>query len=286
MSSTQSNTINQGGQRVDDVPIVQTKAKMIQSRGSASDFGMESMFQKSRQRQALADEDAPPMMSIYDIPAETYAESSPTGYQPRASLSDSVLARSSRTGSAFTSAEIHYVIVFGYPADKYSVTAEYFKSIGDTTDPDPNMQIMNCFRIGYRDFGEAMRAVKRNGEILGGSYMVGAKWADQARANELLSQSPSRGSILIPSNAEAPSNLMAVDEPSPSQYHPPTPSYGTPIRLAPATSAFRKVAPSPMQSQPKPTPGLATAQASPNTYLERSPSKGMLGQVSDLIFGW
>jgi hypothetical protein len=39
------------------------------------------------------------------------------------------------------------------------------------------MQITNCFRIGYRDFGEAMRAVKRNGEILGGSYMVGAKWA-------------------------------------------------------------------------------------------------------------
>jgi hypothetical protein len=39
------------------------------------------------------------------------------------------------------------------------------------------MQITNCFRIGYRDFGEGMRAVKRNGEILAGSYMVGAKWA-------------------------------------------------------------------------------------------------------------
>ena len=79
--------------------------------------------------------------------------------------------------AASTTAETHYVIVFGYPPDKYSVTTEYFKSIGDATDPDPNTQITNCFRIGYRDFGEAMRAVKRNGEILGGSYMVGAKWA-------------------------------------------------------------------------------------------------------------
>lgn len=79
--------------------------------------------------------------------------------------------------SVSTLAEIHYVIVFGYPPDKYSVTAEYFKSIGDTTEPDPNTQITNCFRIGYRDFGEGMRAVKRNGEILSGSYMVGAKWA-------------------------------------------------------------------------------------------------------------
>lgn len=95
----------------------------------------------------------------------------------QASVSDSALARQGRPGSAFASAEVHYVIVFGYPADKYSVTAEYFKSIGDTTDPDPNTQIMNCFRIGYKDFGEAMRAVKRNGEILGGSYMIGAKWA-------------------------------------------------------------------------------------------------------------
>lgn len=76
-----------------------------------------------------------------------------------------------------STAEIYYVIVFGYPPDKYSVTAEYFKSIGDTTDPDPNIQITNCFRIGYRDFGEGMRAVKRNGEILGGSYMIGVKWA-------------------------------------------------------------------------------------------------------------
>ena len=82
-----------------------------------------------------------------------------------------------RPVSTSTSNEVHYVIVFGYPPDKYSVTAEYFKSIGDTTDPDPNMQISNCFRIGYRDFGEGMRAVKRNGEILGGSYMVGTKWA-------------------------------------------------------------------------------------------------------------
>jgi hypothetical protein len=40
----------QGSQRVDEVPTVQTKAKLNHglSRGSASDFGMESMFEKSR----------------------------------------------------------------------------------------------------------------------------------------------------------------------------------------------------------------------------------------------
>jgi hypothetical protein len=40
----------QGKQRVDEAPVVQTKAKMNQilSRGASTDFGMDSMFQSSR----------------------------------------------------------------------------------------------------------------------------------------------------------------------------------------------------------------------------------------------
>jgi hypothetical protein len=69
------------------------------------------------------------------------------------------------------------VIVFGYPPDKYSVTVEYFKSLGAATEPEPNTEIVNCFRIGFRDPGEAARVVRRNGEVLGGTWMVGVKWA-------------------------------------------------------------------------------------------------------------
>jgi hypothetical protein len=75
-----------------------------------------------------------------------------------------------------------YIIVFGYPPDKYSLTAEYFQSLtgggsASVSDPDPHAEIVNCFRIGYRDPADAMRAVRKNGEVLGGSWMVGAKWA-------------------------------------------------------------------------------------------------------------
>jgi len=293
MSSAPSNALPQGSQRVDEVPTVQTKAKMNHalSRGAASDFGMESMFEKSRQRQNLADEDAPPMNSIYDIPNESYANPSSVRFQPRNSVTDTTLAfsRQTRPASTSTSAEIHYVIVFGYPPDKYSVTAEYFKSIGDTTEPDPNMQITNCFRIGYRDFGEAMRAVKRNGEILAGSYMVGAKWADQARANETLAQTVGRGLVSdTPVEPTSPSS-MAVDEVPPTHALVSTPSYGTPIRLAPSAAAFRKPGQSPTQGQQR---VVATRSAPPAVGLPsavpvgQSPGKGMLGQVSDLIFGW
>jgi nuclear pore complex protein Nup53 len=57
------------------------------------------------------------------------------------------------------------------------MTVEYFKSLGHSTDPDPNTEIVNCFRIGYHDPSDAMRAVRKNGEVLGGSWMVGTKWA-------------------------------------------------------------------------------------------------------------
>lgn len=40
----------QGNQRVDELPVVQTKAKINQAllRGSTNDFGMDSMFESTR----------------------------------------------------------------------------------------------------------------------------------------------------------------------------------------------------------------------------------------------
>ena len=70
-----------------------------------------------------------------------------------------------------------YVIVYGYPLDKYSITADYFRSLGDTTEPEQNPEIMNCFRVGYTNPVEAVRAIRKNGEILAGAWMVGVKWA-------------------------------------------------------------------------------------------------------------
>jgi nuclear pore complex protein Nup53 len=70
-----------------------------------------------------------------------------------------------------------YIVVFGYPQDKYSLTVEYFQSLGESTSADPHLEIVNCFRIGYKNPSDAMRAVRRNGETLGGCWMVGAKWA-------------------------------------------------------------------------------------------------------------
>ena len=72
-----------------------------------------------------------------------------------------------------------YVIVFGYPPDKYTATFEYFKSLGgesETTDATPHPQITNCFKLGFKNPGDALRAARKNGEVIGGTWMVGVKW--------------------------------------------------------------------------------------------------------------
>ncbi|KAG5644251.1 hypothetical protein DXG03_008789 [Asterophora parasitica] len=304
--SSQNTNAPQGNQRVDEAPIVQTKAKMNQilTRGSTSDFGMDSMFESTRQRQKLTDEDAPPTNSVDDIPSQFNLNSSPS-YQTRNSAQDTPsFARHSRRptpASPQPTKQPLYIIVFGYPADKYSLTVEYFQSLGAATDPDPHLEIQNCFRIGFNDPGDALRAVRKNGEVLGGSWMVGAKWADPAQAEALIGQPP----LALPESTSAASNAMSVDEPQ----SPVLPQkgaaaavpyqYGTPLKLAPSSSAFRRHDATPQQ--PPPTRGwgpiipvsiaqqqqqqqqAVQTQPTPSTG---TPNKSMLGQVSDLIFGW
>ncbi|KAJ7197726.1 hypothetical protein GGX14DRAFT_525969 [Mycena pura] len=280
-----------GAQRIDDPPVVQTKAKMNNafSRGPTSDFGMDSMFQSSRQRQALPDEDAPPMNSVNDIPTEMYADSGSSHFQPRSSTLTSSFARSRPKPSPVTSpSPMLYIIVFGYPSDKYSLTVEYFKSLGDASEPDPHVEIVNCFKIGYKDPADAMRAVRKSGEVLGGSWMIGAKWADAAQAEALLSQPVVRHTSPDPA-------AMVVDSPSAGPGAAAfggtlTPSLGTPIKLAPSSSAFKRagpggnIAPKPSSTPQAPhrTHDAAAAGATPGAPA----SKGLLGQVSDAIFGW
>ncbi|RPD64351.1 hypothetical protein L226DRAFT_544926 [Lentinus tigrinus ALCF2SS1-7] len=306
-----------GGAR-EDPPMVPTKAKLNHtfSGGSVSDFGMDSMFESSRQRprQTLADEDAPPTASVNDIINEI-PESTSSRFSQRnafeASQSRVSLFRSSHPATPKQPAQAPqqnaqpiYIIVFGYPPDKYSVTVEYFRSLGESTEAEQSSELLNCFRIGYLYPAEALRAVRKNGEILSGSWMVGAKWADPAQAEALLGPSLIRNATQSPEfvtaspdamsspspNMFASSSRMSVDElvprhGTPRGAEPSTPTVGTPIKLAPSASAFRRpgAGTSAVPAAVIPHTPILPASAS---GIQQSPSKGVLGQVSDLIFGW
>ncbi|KAF9038506.1 hypothetical protein BJ165DRAFT_1407658 [Panaeolus papilionaceus] len=302
MSAQQSTNAPQGNQRVDEVPVVPTKAKMNQilTRGSTTDFGMDSMFQSTRQRQPLADEDAPPTSSIHDIPTEVASDSG-APFQPRKTLNESSAFGASRrqqpTSMTAQSNLPVYIYVFGYPADKYSVTAEYFRSLGAITEAEAHPEVINCFRIGYKDAGDAGRVVRKNGDIINGTWMVGVKWADPVLAEGLTSPIGNNRAVFSANPGMSEGNDMAVDDDSFSlpRSSSGTPSVGTPIKLAPSTSAFRKHTGVPTSKPSTPhvrawgSNAIPTSNSAPgamNTTAQPSPSKSMMGQVSDLIFGW
>jgi nuclear pore complex protein Nup53 len=206
-----------------------------------------------------------------------------------------------------------YVIVFGYPPDKYTATLEYLKSLGgenETTDATPHSQITNCFRLGFRNPGDALRAVRKNGEVIGGSWMIGVKWAvshiyphvplrplmcdqDPQLAEATLGSSLTRGGIFnfgspTPGDLQVDTTVpMSIDDGFPATVTSPSsggfsnaPAFGTPIKLAPAGAAFRRAgAPSVRNTPTDPT------KTQPQNSLPPA-NKGVLGQVSEMIFGW
>ncbi|KAH9852117.1 hypothetical protein C2E23DRAFT_885988 [Lenzites betulinus] len=323
MSANQSSSSPPSGARHEDPPMVQTKAKLNHtfSGGAIADFGMDSMFESSRQRprQTLADEDAPPTASVNDIVNEI-PEVTMGRFPQRASAFDPSQSRASLFRSSHpatpksaapppSNAQPLYVVVFGYPPDKYSVTVEYFRSLGQTTEPEQTAEIVNAFRIGYLHPAEAVRAVRKNGDIVGGSWMVGAKWADPAQADALLGASLARSTAQSPEffgaspetgatspsasvfGAPSPTARMSVDEvvprhATPMRVEPTTPTVGTPIKLAPSTSAFRRGGPGTPSTAPRPNAIPQNMFPASASTAQASPSKGVIGQVSDLIFGW
>ncbi|KAI9508185.1 hypothetical protein F5148DRAFT_1357234 [Russula earlei] len=292
-STSQNNISPPTHQRFDDMPLVPTKAKLNStlSRAPTSEFGKDPMFESSRQRQT-SDEDAPPTASVNDILNVTYT-GNPSYLQRSASNFNASISQAPQV-APHQAPEHLYVIIFGYPPDKYSVAVEYFKQLGETTDPDPNTEISNCFRLGFKNPVEAMWAVRKNGEIVGGSWMVGVRWADASQAERVLGQGVTRSAYsLVPdvsSSSDTPlpnstgasrlSPQLALSGPRLTQSN--TPTVGTPIRLAPSTSAFRKPGQAPKATTN--TPG--SQPAAPVVGTPGTPSKSMLGQFSDLVFGW
>ncbi len=285
-------SLSSGGPQESDEPLptVSTKAKMnsskLDDRKGGSRWGMDSMFDYAGVR--AEDEDAPPMMSVNDIPSAMTGASS-------SRLGASSLLLSHRTPPAqrtTSSPDPAYIIVFGYPPDKYTPTLDFFLSLSSeysmstnapssagTTQPESLYDVCNAFKLGYVNPADAVRALRKNGDVIrggggAGGWMVGVKWADaSANMGSPPQQSAGFGVYRQHQNVHDEADNMDVDAPG---------SVGTPIKLAPSSSIFRPAAQkamvvgTPVRAQP----------AAAATAAGESPSKGVLGQVSDLIFGW
>lgn len=147
--------------------------------------------------------------------------------------------------------------------------------------------------------------------------MVGVKWAvsffslsisfisiahalfqDAAQAEALLGSALTRSTAVYDSYSNSPPDIqvdtsmsMAVDDGFQNDAATPvhggfshTPSVGTPIKLAPSVTAFRKGGPDSVQRL---TPSGASSESGASRQMAQgSPSKSVIGQVSDMLFGW
>ncbi|KLO12690.1 hypothetical protein SCHPADRAFT_904842 [Schizopora paradoxa] len=298
LSLAQSQAGQQGTPRFDEPHLIPTRAKMNPSfpRNTSSDFGTESIFESTKHghHEGLDDEDGPPNISVNDLVNDVYIDPHRIKQNFYSTPSRSTNVTNKQSGAQAQSSQFQtlYVVVFGYPTTRFSPTAAHFQSLaeGGTTEIEICSDVENAFKLGYKFPWEAARALRKNGEIVsgeGGRWIVGVKWADSLLAEEILGSAAMNNGVSSPNTHEqrvaSPQTADSLD-PFNSQLQrmvstptvPPTHSIGTPIKLAPSASAFRRV--------DSDSGRKANVKASGQEM--GSPSKGVFGQVTDMIFGW
>ncbi|KIJ55295.1 hypothetical protein M422DRAFT_23905 [Sphaerobolus stellatus SS14] len=285
MSANQSTATPPGGQHFEEPPIIPTKFNPSASRASPSEFGLESMFERTtsrRQRQPTSDEDAPPTASVNDIMDEAHInpfhrKDAPHSTSPT-NTRRAVLPQQQQQQQQAPSQQITHLIVFGYPLERYDNIVRLFQSLGDTTEPEPSENRM-WFTIGFRQPWEAERALRRNGKIMDDSYVIGVGRANGSSVDAQVEGSRTNGPVSgMPGSPPSADNNTT---PGKDALVPSFPlgransSLGLPLTLAPASAAFKP----PSASKPPPQPS-APQQA--NTV----PQSSTLSKISDMIFGW
>ena len=150
--------------------------------------------------------------------------------------------------------------------------------------------------VSYAQPWSATRAARKNGEVLGGALMVGVKAVDEDGLRRAMIAAEGGDSTV-----DTPSS-----RPTPLPSSTPASSLGKPVNVLGANAAFKAPAPTPPRrgffgvggGTPSTADGGAVAKSDPHASLfaEKSrqavmqqqgqETKGMLGKVSDAIFGW
>ncbi|GAA5956416.1 hypothetical protein JCM8115_001714 [Rhodotorula mucilaginosa] len=257
---------------------------------------------KSAYRQEI-EEDAPPVASLNEFESGDYAADSgsrlATSHDPTASPFAAASAPLPSHSTAH-SKEGYSVYVFGFPAAATDLVLDFFTPFGEIVSTTPSTEGGNWVTITYAQAWSAARAARKNGEILGGALMVGVKAVDEDGLRRALAGAEG-GQDLVPS---APSAT-----PVPRQNGnagggaTSTPSgVGRPVNVLGPQSAF-KAAPTPTRkgflglggggATAPSTPSGADphaslfAEKSKQAALAQQPQqKGVLGKVSDMVFGW
>jgi hypothetical protein len=268
------------------------------------------------------EEDAPPVDTLdeFDNDAGIPYVSSPPPQQPapltagNASPSKRPLQLNGTSSSSFPSASAqngfvsssssssnggYKLIVFGFPANLQSAVLKEFAAIAplsynSITDPNPSSSSVslsipptgsNWFTIAYDTEWAAARALRKNGDIIADSAMIGVKWADGDNIN---SSNGGASSDVVSSSQQQQQSQQNLPRPSTAS------NLGTPATVLPASQAFL----------PKPISNGAAMRKSatmnrindmgkldPSIFkqpdaTQQKQGSGVVGTLTNLIFGF
>ncbi|KZW00042.1 hypothetical protein EXIGLDRAFT_831111 [Exidia glandulosa HHB12029] len=273
LSAVQGNPLPAQGQRFENPAPIPTKSKShhLLPHTSSSDYGSDTLFDRSRARQNMMDEDAPPINSVADIIGQAQADphaaskklAGPAESPRRLGISST---RSPPPSQQQQQQTTYYVVVFGFPPEEYAQTANLFAASGETTAPQPcTHEGGNWFKIGFRSQYDFNRALRRNGELINGTYMIGVLPVD------------ADSDVPVTGNAPRGMDMSLSPVPSGMGRSQTFASFGKQLSLNPATAAF------------KPAPAAQPAQRSSVIFGDGEKPKednSWGGKLSDMIFGW
>jgi hypothetical protein len=196
-----------------------------------------------------------------------------------------------------SSPEGYPVYVFGFPSSALDLVLEYFTQFGDIVSRTPSTEGGNWVTIAFAQPWSAARAARKNGEVLGGVLMVGVKVVDEDQLKRGMAGSDAAGESLD-SRSSTPASPPTTRSPIISSS---SSGLGKPIPVFGPGSAFKAAAPTPPRrgffgvgtpessTAPKGDPhaSLFAEKSRQAVMLQQGQEqKGVLGKVSDAIFGW
>ncbi|GAA5884638.1 hypothetical protein JCM16303_003694 [Sporobolomyces ruberrimus] len=258
------------------------------------------------------DEDAPPTASLSEFEhsegPSNGADSNFGGYRPQPEQATnspfSGASSSLYPAPSSSSSGTYSVNVFGFPTSALDLVLDYFSQFGEVVSKKVSEEGGNWVTIEYAQPWSAARAARKNGEILGGVLMVGVKVIDEDGLKRTLAAAESGGEVshVQPSSSGAgtprPGSAAAGGGGGGS-------SMGRPVQVFGPGSAF-KAAPTPTKKgflglggggggTPQQGASSGGQDQHASLFAEKSKQaamqqdqgqKGMLGKVSDLVFGW
>ncbi|KAH7335516.1 hypothetical protein B0J17DRAFT_670489 [Rhizoctonia solani] len=289
LSTTQGKSVS-GFSNFNNPPLL--PEPVTRDHGQSAPFGTGSLYSrpppKSRDRTApIVDDDAPPTESLLEGGNFNFSQQHQQSHLHQTLRAAPITASTSNAVPGATPMQSHdgavAVLVSGFYPDRVHNVASQFAAIGECSAPEMSPEGGNWFKVTYANPWDGARALKRDGDIINGDMMIAVRLVDPSQAAMLGETVTPRLAIAAPS-AEPTPKSPAIQQSS----HTPS-AFGRAATLAPSASAFRSTAPVSTQVRPSaasaPGADWGVRNQQEGTH-ENQPQTGVIGKLSDMIFGW